>query len=185
VFVELLAREHATALLSDALGDTPILLPAGIASYVHFDDQSTADELRPALRAQLAALQSNKVTERTVRAIVEQALPRLAVYGPQARKTLMAKGNTALRSICGGEPDTFVYQGNTGTHEALVRVLKTPEDNDPRGRTQAWQASGRPRNTVRKAQEINPDQIDLLSLLELPEDVGGDDDTRTDREEPR
>lgn len=104
------------------------------------------------------------------------------MYGPGARKTFMAKSTAALRSICGDEPDTFAFQGNTGTHEAQVRILRTPEDNDPRGRTQAWQANGRPRNTQRKAREKNPDQLDLLSALEMADDVSGDDDADTDRE---
>lgn len=180
--VDLLARHQATRLLSDALAPTPILLPTGVGRYVDFDDASTADELRIPIRAQLAALQANKVTERTFRAVVEGALPRLAVYGPGARKVLMKTGTAALRAICADEPDAFALQGNTGTHEALVRILRTPEDNDPRGRTQAWQANGRPRNAARKARETNPDQLDLLSALELADDVSGDDDADGDRE---
>lgn len=183
--VHLLAPHRATQLLSNAIAPTPIRLPTGVASYVDFDEASTADELRLPLRSQLSALQANKVVVRTVRAIVEGALPRLAVYGPGARKALMTKGTAALRSICGDEPDTFAFQGHTGTHEAQVHILRTPEHNDPRGRTQAWQANGRPRNTQRRARESNPDQLDLLLELEMADDVSGDDDTDTDREARR
>ncbi len=93
----------------------------------------------------------------------------------------MKKVGQAVRAIADAEPDTFAYQSATGSHEALVRVLRTPEDNDPRGRTQAWQANGRPRHTQRR-HEPDPNQMDLLRELEVTDDVGGDSDTEAEQE---
>lgn len=156
-------------------------LPTGIGRHVVFDDQSTAADLQGAVRAQLSALQSNKLAAQTVRVVAANAIPQLAVYGKGAREAFVRKVTSAVRSIAEAEPDVFAYQSATGSHEAMVRVLRTPEDNDPRGRTQAWQVNGRPRHTQRR-QEQNPDQLDLLQELEVSDDVGGDNDDEIGQE---
>lgn len=182
--IDLLNRRAASRLLSDALASSPLALPAGIGRHVTFDDQSSADDLRPAVRAQLSALQSRRTAAEEIRTVAARAVPQLAVYGKRAREQFLKKVAVAVRAICVDEPDNFAYQAATGSHEALVRVLRTPEENDPRGRTQAWQANGRPRHTQRR-QEINQDQMDLLRELEAADDVGGDSDTYSEGEADR
>lgn len=179
--ISLLNREHASPLLAGALGTEPVELPTGIGRHVVFDEQSTAGNLQQTVRAQLAALQSNKIAAETVRVIAAGAVPQLAVYGKGAREGFVRKAAAAARAIADAEPDTFAYQSATGHHEALVRVLRTPEGNDPRGRTQAWQANGRPRHTQRR-REPDPNQMDLLRELDVTDDVGGDSDTETEQE---
>lgn len=179
--VELLNRSRAGAQLAAAL-PSPVHLPTGIGRHIPFDEQSTAADLRPVVRSQLSALQANRVQAESVRVVAGNALPQLALYGRGAREGFMKKVGTAIRAIALDEPDTFAYQPNTGNHEARVQVLRTPEDNDPRGRTQAWQANGRPRHTQRR-QDANPDQLDLLQELEAADAVGGDIDTETEQEE--
>lgn len=179
--VDLLGREQASPLLASALADAPLPLPTGIGRHIAFDDHSTADDLRPAVRAQLSALQSNRTGAAEVSVIAGLAVPQLAVHGRAVRQSLARKVGQAVRAICESEPDNFAFQSATATTAPLVWVLRTPEENDPRGRTQAWQANGRPRHTQRR-HEPNPDQLDLLQELEAADDVGSGTEDETERE---
>ncbi len=79
--VDLLNRPHASARLADALAAAPYGLPTGIGRHVAFDEQSTVDDLREAVRAQLSVLQANRAPAGAVRDIAAGAVPQLAVYG--------------------------------------------------------------------------------------------------------
>jgi hypothetical protein len=169
----LLFTERASPLLARAL-DGPLVLPAGIPRHIPLDDQSSVSELRGAVRAELAVLQSHSKTEQTIRAITERVVPHWPIYGRAARERFVGKVTTAVREIVQDEPDTFAYQPDSGSTHALVRVLRTPEDNDPRGRAQAWQATGRRRHPAPRL-DPNPDQLDLLNELDTAEDLADDE----------
>lgn len=173
--VDLAGRELASERLASAIPQGGVVLPAGIPEHVRFDDHTPVDDLRGTVRAQLATLQSRKIPQLSIPALAEQAIPGLAIYGKGARMRLIRKVGEAVQSIVVEESDAFAYQRRTGTHDPIVRVLKTPEDNDPRGRTQAWQASGRPRQGARRRGAPSPDQLDLLQELDSADSVGGED----------
>ncbi len=81
---------------------------------------------------------------------------------------------------------------NVASHESpkganrdeLVRMLRTPEDNDPPGRTQAYQALARTGQIRRRATTTDPNQLDLLEVLDQADDVSDEEgDEAADREE--
>lgn len=167
--VKLLDRRHASQRLSDALPAPAYPLPAGVARYLYLDEQSTEAELRPVARAQLATLQSRRLPGQSIPGLTEAAVPHFVLYGQAARGDLIRRFARVVQTIADEESDTFLFQPRSASSsEARVQVLRTPEDNDPRGRTQAWQANGRVRPTPRKT--VDPDQMDLLQELEVSED---------------
>lgn len=180
--LKLATRDQAGEALAGAIPDGGVFLPGGIPAYVPFDDHSRPDDVRRAVRAQLATLQSRKITEQSIKTLTEQTIPRLSIYGKGLRAALTRMVRAAVQQIAHEEPDVFEYRRNTERHDELVRVLRTPEDNDPRGRTQAWQANGRPRSTPRRRTAPSPDQLDLLGELGSADSVSGAEDDDLDRE---
>jgi hypothetical protein len=89
----------------------------------------------------------------------------------------------AAREVAKADPATFSYDPPTANRDGLVRLLKTPEDNDTRGRTQSYQALARKDHTYRRRpRQLDPNQLDLLSELEQAEDVRDEDDTQDEEE---
>jgi len=168
--VRLLDRHYASQRLSDALPAPAYPLPAGVARYLYLDEQSTEVELRSVARAELATLQSRRLPGQSIPGLVEAAIPHFFLYGQAGRGEMIRRFSRVVQTLAKEESDTFVFQPpSASSNEARVQVLGTPEDKDPRGRTQAWQATGRVRQTPRKS--VDPDQMDLLRELEVTDDV--------------
>ena len=110
-----------------------------------------------------------------------ETLTSLPIYGKGAQGKFQRTVNTALRLIAKDEPDTFQFHAATGTRDPLVTFLRTPEDNDPRGRAQGYQALTRQGHTRRRATLAGEDQLDLLQELEATENVATDDDHDVDK----
>lgn len=167
----------------------PAKLPAGVPRLIAFDQDSPVGVVRPAVRAVLVAHLSRRSFEASSATIAEETARFLATYGGTARGRFIRNVEEALREIATDEPNQFLYQRRTGNRGATVRFLRTPEDNDTRGRTQAYQALARPAHTPHGPRFIDdPDQLDLLDLLselDHAEDVGGDrDDEGSEEEKP-
>jgi len=176
--VTLKNADQVGKLLADALQE-PVALPTGIPRIIAYDQDSPLDVVLPAVRAVLVAHLSRRTPQASSAAIAEQAAPWLTAYGKRARHVFRQKVEAALRQIAADEPALFEYRGPTANHDPLVRFLSTPEDNDPRGRTQAYQALARPAHTRRRSRPAeNPAQLDLLDELQEADDVvdidGGD-----------
>lgn len=168
--------EAAGTRLASALS-VPADLPAGLPRHIPFDQDSPVEIIRAAVRAVLVAHLSRRSPEASTAIIAEETAPFLAIYGKAAQGLFRRKVEQALRQIGQDEPTQFQYQPSTGTRDSTVRFLRTPEDNDPRGRAQAYQALARPAHTRRGPRFADhPDQLDLLTELEDAEDVSGDRD---------
>lgn len=146
-------------------------LPVPPPPIVPFDHDSAPEEMAPAVHAELVAALAHRRPQVTVPWLAEQAAPYFSLYGRQERRRLIRKVGQAARSIADEDPATFVFVPSGGNDDAVVRLLRTPETNDPRGRTQAYQALSRvgPRRGRRTKQE-DPDQLDLLQHIEQDED---------------
>jgi hypothetical protein len=176
--------DQAGRLLADALQE-PVPLPVGISRIVAYDQDSPLDVVRPAVDAVLVAHLSRRTPQASSATIAEQTAPWLTAYGKRARHAFRRKVEDALRRIAADELGLFEYRGRTANRDPLVRFLSTPEDNDPRGRTQAYQALARPAHTRRRTRPAeNPDQLDLLAELQEADDVGDIEDGRTREEGP-
>ena len=124
-----------------------VSLPAGVARIVAYDQDSPPEVIRRAVYAILLAHLSRRTPHASSWTIAEEAAPWLVVYGKAARNTFRRKIEDALRKIAGDELEYFEFQGPTANHDPRVRFMRTPEDNDPRGRTQRYQALTRTPHT--------------------------------------
>lgn len=164
--------------LADAFADgrTPLLY--SIARVIPCDDSSPRDIVMPQVKAVLVSHLSHRSDQVGTSVIANETLAHLPIYGKAARKRFQKIVDDSVRAIAKGQPDTFQFEGATAHREALVRFLRTPEDHDNRGRTQAYQALARPGHTGRKPRPQDPDQLDLLDELGTDtEDSDGPDDS--------
>jgi hypothetical protein len=149
--------------------------------FVTVDPESPDEEFDRLVLSALIACQSNRLLAVSVSSLTERAIPHLAFFGRAAKGALERKVSQAARRIVQQTSDNYAFQPNSQTRAATVRILKTPEDADPRGRTQGYQALARrggPRRRRLRA-EI-PGQAPLFESLldEMGEDAeeeGGDD----------
>jgi hypothetical protein len=152
-------------------------LPLGGPSprLIAFDHESSVEVIEPYVKAQLVATLSHSRQQMTVRALAEQAAPHFALYGRKARNQLVKKASQAVRHIADTESTYFEYVAGGGNNDDVVRLLRTPEDNDPRGRTQAYQALARGRQMRKRSPKVDPNQLDLLREVEQVDDGGMDE----------
>jgi len=126
--------------------------------------------VEPQVEAVLVAHLSRRTEQLPTVVIAHETLASLAIYGQAARHRFQRKVDECLRLISLAHPETYEFNGRTGSREAQVRFLRTPEDNDPRGRTQGYQALRRTGHTRKGRSTADPNQLDLLAQL------GGSDD---------
>ncbi|GAA3460644.1 hypothetical protein ACFFSW_20885 [Saccharothrix longispora] len=177
----------AARVLREALQPTTIAFPRVLPRLIGLDHDSPRQAFEPAVMAQLVVAMAHRRGQASVRYIAEQAVPHLALYGHRTRVQLVKKVGEAARAIASAESASFLYQPpQAGDQDGgIVHLLRSPEDNDPRGRTQGYQALMRgSRVRRRKSVSIDPGQLDLLRELAQADDEGGDDVTGTGEEAP-
>src|SRR2546429_9191302 len=115
-----------------------------------------------------ASAMSKRLTQITLVSLAERATPHFALYGRQAQQQIKRKVGEAVRRIAEAEPGNFAFLPTTGSREGLVKILRTPEDNDARGRTKGYQAIGRATGLRKggRPSDTSPDQLDLLAELD-------------------
>lgn len=140
---------------------------------IEFDQESSVAAVTSAVRAQLVralALQRQQVS---VRWLAEEAAPYLTFYARAAQQKLVKTVGEAARVIAQSDTATFEYHGPAPNDAGggFVRLLRSPEANDPRGRTQAYQALARSSQARRRrTRQHDPDQLDLLQELAQADD---------------
>jgi hypothetical protein len=161
------------------LFSSPVPLSGPPARHIPFDHDSGLDDVQPYVTAALVAALARRVPMVSTGTLTEQAAPHYPLYGTRAQGRLRRLVSDAVRCIAAAEPGTFEYHPAAGNHDGFVKLLRTPEDNDPRGRTQAYQRFARTRQRKRVAPEVHG-QLSLLDELEEADNVGrntlGDDD---------
>ncbi len=167
--------------LNEVFATSELALSGPSPRLIAFDHESSAELIEPYIKAQLVATLSHSRQQMTVRALAEQAAPHFALYGRKARNQLVKKASQAVRHIADTESTYFEYVAGGGNNDDVVRLLRTPEDNDPRGRTQAYQALARGRQTRKRSPKVDPNQLDLLREVEQVDD-GGMDELSVERE---
>lgn len=169
--VRLLNPEAAPTLLADVFAGEALVRRYPVPRIVPCDHESDPEIVCPQVEAVLIAHLSRRTQQIDTRVLAHETLTSLAIYGDAARNLFVRKVEECVRGFAARHPQTYEYARAGSTRQALVRLLQTPEDNDPRGRTQAYQAFARPRHTrpVRQPQ-TGPDLLDLLGELGRPED---------------
>ncbi len=141
-------------------------LPGPPPRIVRFDAESTSEELVASVLSELVAAQSHQRPIMTVRALTEAIIPEYALYGRREQTVLGSRVDAAARHVAQQQPENFRYRPRTqGQGEAAVEILRSPEDRDPRGRTQAYQAIARrsPRHRRPKPPPEGQLELDLVS----------------------
>jgi hypothetical protein len=150
--------------------DEPIPLPGLPPGFVTVDPESPDDAFDRLVRPVLVECQAQRCPAITISSLTERAIPHLPMFGRRAKGTLQRKMSQAARRICAQASDNYLYQPDSQNREATVYILRTPEDADPRGRTQAYQALARRGGAPRRPRAEAPGQAPLFeSLLNEPE----------------
>lgn len=160
--------------LDAAWSSGPIELAGPVVRLLPLDHDSDASAFDAVVRAQLVAEVSQRRTRMTVRTLAELVVPYFAMFANSAQQQLISKVRVITRTIAEEEPATYRYWPRTeNQREDTVEFLRTPEDRDPRGRTQAYQAmrGRRGRGIIGSEQR----QMDLLDLLAETSDDRPDD----------
>lgn len=169
--------------LRGVFADGEIRLQGAVPRLIPFDQDSDVEVIKPRVLAALVSAMAQRLPQLTLTSLAERATPQFALYGRQAQQRIRKKVTEAARQIQSADPASFQVVPTTSTREGLVRILRTPEDNDPRGRTQAYKAVGRGL-TIRKKRpkpEI-PGQLDLLAALEARDNDSAEDSTTETKE---
>ena len=164
--ISLESPDAASGLLRRAFDHGPVPLVGPPSRLIAFDHESPADVVEPFVRAELVTLLSYKVPQCSVRTLTERLTPYLPIYGRAAVGRMIRTVGNVVRTIVETDRATFAFDPPMGNRDGIVRFLRTPEDNDPRGRTQAYQALSRRRDTRRAGRVTDPNQLDLLDELE-------------------
>ena len=174
-------------LASDALRQVfaePVQLGAPPPRIVPFDHESPAEQIRRHVQAALVALLARRVPQVSLRALAEEAAPQFGLWNRRVQGSVVRKVGEAARAIANGDPATFEYHPAAANRDGLVRFLRTPEDNDPRGRTQAYQALARGPRRRRRGVAEDPDQLGFdLDLLRGLDGQGTGSDTVSRRKD--
>lgn len=170
--IRLARPEGASRHLRAALPGLGVELTAPPLTYIPFDHDSDVEEFINPVRARLVRAIAIGETEISIRVLAERSCPSFLMYGPAARGQLTKKVQRAARQIAAEHPGTYAYAEAPGGGEGYIRILRTPEAYDARGRTQAYQALSR--QSPRRPPKVDPNQLDLLQELTGTDDSGGD-----------
>jgi len=157
--------EAASELLRGALA-TPATLTAPPASYIPFDHESDPEFITPHVRAALVAALAQHMPTISIASLTERATPHYVLYAVTAQGRLRRQVGQAVRNIAANAATTFEYCPSQGNHDAFVKFLHSPEQNDPRGRTQGYQGLARTAQRTRRRRPEIPGQGSLLDELE-------------------
>ncbi|MFJ2476353.1 hypothetical protein ACIOWI_25810 [Streptomyces sp. NPDC087659] len=170
--IKLLRADGASTHLRNALPGTGVDLIAPPVTYIPFDHDSEVDDFINPVRAHLVRATASGETEISIRALTERSCPYFLSYGQAARAQFIKKVQRAARQIAAELPATYAYAEAPGGGEGYIRILRTPEAFDARGRTQAYQALAR--QQPRRQPRVDPNQLDLLQELADSDDSGSD-----------
>ncbi|MYX95678.1 hypothetical protein GT045_12860 [Streptomyces sp. SID486] len=176
--IRLVTPERASEHLKAGLPRRGVELLAPPITYIPYDHESDDSEFIAPVRSHLVKAAALGESSVTVRRLAEDCCRYYAFYGRAARGQLLRKVSAAARQIARDYPDTFQCSLSPGRDDTIVRILRTPEAFDARGRTQAYQALSR-RSRSRQRLQPDPNQLDLL------QELGDGDDSEDDEAEER
>lgn len=169
----------------------PVLTPGWPPTTIRVDEDSDAREF-DMIAGQALLVEANLGRSSiSVRDLASRAIPPLHIYGTRYRNSLIKKVEQALQRLCEVSPANFRFRQPTASRDyALVEVVDSPEQADPRGRTQRYQAIGRrfrgqpPREPSSAQQQELFDSLDLDTELEelATDETGAAHDEREEGE---
>lgn len=148
--------------------DSPQVFVGTPPRYIPVDLESPDEDFDRLVLATLVEELSHARRVVEVPVLTVRAINHLPLYGTAARNQLERRVDEAARRIAAADPDSFLYMPATATrHSPSVEFARSPEDLDPRGRTQSYQAIARARRPRRRREVAGQRSIDeLLAELE-------------------
>jgi hypothetical protein len=125
----------------DAAFASPLMISGPPPVVLTVDAESSDEEFDNIVFPSLVAATSLSLNEISLAALTESSMPHYAIYPPPYQKRLQKCVEAAIRRAVSENSDRWEYRGSTGSDGGgLLRILASPEDADPRGRTQQYQA---------------------------------------------
>lgn len=165
----------------------PILVPGPPPGLITIDADSEDSDFDRVVYTSLVAAMSRKLPAMTITALAGDALPYFAHYPNGYQGQLKRRVSEAARRVADKTPDLFVFEPSSGTrNDPRILFVSSPEDLDPRGRTQKYQSLAarfgaperRRRTIVNENQLTFFDRGDLereLAELDIEDDGDGEE----------
>lgn len=153
----------------------PITTSGWPPTVIGVDADSAVDEFKPIVARALVRELSLGTSSVGVPDLAGRAITHFHIYGARHRMRLIKKVEQAARQCCEAAPETFRFRPRTATRDySIVDFIDSPEQNDPRGRTQRYQAlerrmRGMPTAPATDLQPALFDSIDVGTELEALE----------------
>jgi hypothetical protein len=166
--VELARVEYASDHLLKAFtgGSHRVDLLAPVTRIVPFDHDSPPEVISSVVEAELISCLSRRMQQISLRGLTERASRHFPLYGRSAQSQMIKRVRDAVIKIAQSVPGTYAIDPPVGNRDGIVRLLRTPEDYDTRGRTPAYQALLKRRQRPRGKDSAYPGQTDLLDELD-------------------
>jgi hypothetical protein len=120
---------------------SPIPITQPPPGIVVVDTESADEDFDQMVYPSLVAAASLREETITVAKLAEDSLAHYAIYPAPYKRRLRAKVAAAAQRAAAADPQHWSFQRFQGADEdGMIRVLSTPEQADPRGRTQQYQA---------------------------------------------
>lgn len=175
--------DKASKILRDAFPGGSVKMPAPPARIIDFDHDSPVQVFVDKARPYLIRAAARRIEEVSVPRIAEDLCVHYRRYQQAVRLQIAKRFQAALRQLSAEDPDTYRYeQVPGGGPEGVIRLLRTPEGFDHRGRTAAYQSLARvPKR--RRGRSVDPNQLDLLADVEGSSELGDPSESSDDEEE--
>lgn len=166
-----------------------VVVPGPPPGAILVDDHSDDAEFDPIVAAALMAEVAQGSEVVSCPSIAARGIPYLDLFASGHRNTLLKAVTRAAKRLCDAASESFEFRDSTQARPyAVVKVIDSPENADPRGRTQRYQAikghmAGTPVEEAGKTQGSLFDEIDLAAELEKADT--GEPETDEQEEENR
>jgi hypothetical protein len=134
---------HGAPIANRALAEqfmSPLSIPGPPPGIITIDLESSNDEFDQIVQPCLVALLASHGQAVSIHKLAEEAIPSLPLYPNGYRNKLIRKIEDAARRAADAASENFIFAPRTGVNDgASVRIVESPENLDPRGRTQSYQ----------------------------------------------
>lgn len=167
---------------------TPVSVPGPPPAIILVDELSADVEYDDLVSAALVAAVAKGEEMISCTDLTARAIPYLHLFGARHRNDFVKAVAAAAERLSAAAPETFEFRAPTQSRDyAVVRVQDSPEQSDPRGRTQRYQsiksrmtgASGEP---VGEVQGSLFDDVDLAEELEKADTEVSDPETTNEED---
>jgi hypothetical protein len=134
---------HGRAITNVALAErfsSPLSIPGPPPGIITIDLESSNEVFDQIVQPCLVALLASHEQAVSIHKLAEEAIPSLPLYPNGYRNRLIRKIEDAARRAADAASENFIFAPRSGVNNvASIRIVESPENLDPRGRTQSYQ----------------------------------------------